>query len=244
MTITYKIYDALRKCEIWRSRIFLLFLIFIFATTQGSSQTFHATKARYMRVMSNEWETICLPFNVDVRSDDDFTLYKFHSVDDDKAIFEPYPVGTIIHTGTPCLIHKEGTLHLSIVRDNTDVHPIETNDYRIGAWSMKGTYDKKTVNDNKSFYVSENYVCQKQNDSPLTIKPFCAWFECEDTQSTGSKMLQISIIENGTLNVHDITSDDTSNYEIYNVVGRRTQSLRKGVNIIVSDKGAKKIFIK
>ena len=244
MTDTYKIYDALRKCKIWRGRIFLLFLIFIFAAKQGASQNFHTTKARYTRVMENEWESICLPFNVDIRSNDDFTLYKFHLVDGDKAIFEPYPVGTVVLAGTPCLIHKEGSLHLSIVRDDTDVHPIETNDYHIGAWAMKGTYGKKTVNDNNSFYVSRNYVCRKQDGSSLTVKPFNAWLECEYPQSSDAKMLQISILENGTLSVHGITSDNISDYGIYNIVGHRTQSLRKGINIIVSDKGAKKIFIK
>lgn len=244
MTDTYKIYDALRKCKIWRGRIFLLFLIFIFAAKQGASQNFRTTKARYMRVMENEWETICLPFNVDVRSDDDFTLYKFNSIDNGKAIFEPYPIGTVVLAGTPCLIRKKGNPYLSIVRDNTDVHPIGTNDYRIGVWSMKGTYDKRTVNDDNSFYVSSNNVCRKQEDASMTIKPFCAWLECEDLQSIGTQMIQIGILGDGTLNVQSIMSSNNCNYGIYNAVGNRTQSLRKGVNIIVSDKGTKKIFIK
>jgi hypothetical protein len=78
----------------------------------------------------------------------------------------------------------------------------------------------------------------------MTIKPFCAWLECEDLQSIGIQMIQIGILGDGTLNVQSIMSSNNCNYGIYNAVGNRTQSLRKGVNIIVSDKGAKKIFIK
>ena len=119
----------------------------------------------------------------------------------------------------------------------------EKKEYSQYGWSTKGTFTGESIENDNSFYIAKNKLWHKTAGSPLIIKPFSsAWFEVDDTYF--SRSFNIGIVD---ISYNDIPSTIMNNDDytkIYDLVGRQRQSFSKGVNIIVTDKGTKKIWIK
>lgn len=220
----------------------LLFFVILHSFICAKAEDFYSYKCCYSRHMANEWGTICLPFNLEILENDDFTIYKLKYISDATVLFEPYTIGTTIYAGTPCLIHKDGDLHLKIIRNKQQIKLSEINEYSQYGWSIKGTFTGETIENDNSFYMAKNKLWHKTAESPLIIKPFCAWFEVGDTYS--SRSFNIGIAETSCIDIPSTIMNNDDYTKIYDLIGRQKQTFSKGVNIIVTNKGSKKIWIK
>jgi len=228
-----------------RRYLFKLFLSFFFLynCANATAEDFYSCKCSYSRNMANEWGTICLPFDVEIFEEDDFTIYKLKYVSGTTVLFEPYTVGTIVYAGTPCLIHKDGDLHLKIIRDKQQIKLSETNEYSQYGWSIKGTFTGEIIEFDNSFYMAKNKLWHKTAGNPLIIRPFSAWLEADD-DSYFSRSFNIGIVDMFYSGIPSTETDIDDYTKIYDFVGRQRQTFSKGINIIVTNKGTKKIWIK
>lgn len=225
-------------------RVLCFSLLFIGCVNSIFAIDFFSSKAIYTRTMTNEWGTLCLPFDVHVRGEDSYTLYKLKSVSDDTVIFEPYSIGDMVAAGTPCLIHKEGSLELRIVQDSLLVNPNDVNSYSEGEWRAKGTFVKQSVENDGAYYMAKNKLWLKSQGSPLTVKPFCAWFEVEQQGQARLRSYNIGLYVDNTNRIDRTFTCPDDYFMIYDVSGRPLPSLRTGINIVVTAHGTKKILIK
>lgn len=220
------------------------FLLFIGYILQVYAIDFYASKIVFTKTMPNEWGTICLPFDIIIKGTEDFTLYKLNSFSENSVFFEAYPIGSTIYAGTPCLIHKEGDLNLRIEEEKQQINLQSFNNYSVNGWSVLGTFSGTIVENDNSYYMAKNKIWHKTVESDLTIRPFCAWFETDNNLQSSARSFSIGILSPSSSDIYTINKDDSEFQKTFCVIGYPTQSLRKGINIVLTEQGSKKIFIK
>lgn len=101
----------------------------------------------------------------------------------------------------------------------------------VSPTTFKGTYEATNVAAGKGYYISSNGSFYSDG---ATVRPFRAYF---DGAVAGVKSFNVLIDSaNGLIDITDQLSEDA----IYSLQGIRTQSAKKGVNII----GGKKVYVK
>lgn len=182
-----------------------------------------ATKAtvNYTRTVSDEWGTICLPF--ELTSDENIQYYAYESMTADELNVKAVET---VAAGTPAVFKATtpGTLNWS--SDNVAKAAINNGD-------MTGTYE--TLTDQTGMYfIAQNKFWYAE--VPITIGSFRAYFP---TSAKGAS-LRINVIDpNG---IQKLEMDENGNIkEVFNLQGQHIAAPIKGqVNII----NGKKVIVK
>jgi len=215
-----------------------------------NSGKFVSAYASYTHEMTNEWGTLCIPFNCNRVDGETFELYKPKSYTKTAMILEKH-TGVIINN-TPYIIkatgskNSNGKYQITITDgDKEIVEPKTVTGETVYGLTMKGTYEKiNKVSDSQTdvYFIAQNKFWKA--DDAITITPFHAWLE--GGLAVNAKALNIFVDEDGELtSIGSIENGQfTESNEagaVYNLNGQRLAEPQKGqINII----NGRKVFVK
>ena len=181
----------------------------------------------------NNWNTLCLPFEWTIP--DDFTnVYTYDSYDDGTIYFNKVTSETV-SAGTPCLIEASDTqITLSAIANIYNASPSTSENFKgnyIPGASMDGKYGVAWSNKDSQWAFIKG-------SSSSTAKAFSAYFDPSAYLQFPSPSL--SIVIGGTTNIEKVQNVEKENGEIYNLMGTKMTTVRKGIYI----KNGKKYIVK
>ena len=199
------------------------------------------------------WGTLCVPFAIDLSQEAECDFYRLTGIDAaNKCItLESYEEG-IIPAGTPVLFKmKEGKTSLSLSASNAEIITApkagtNTDVNLVGSFTKIGGKDNLglagtdyIIGKNKFWLVSE-----LDGDNRVGIKPMRAYIHPTNVSQARATMLSIGKGDGTTAidNLNAISND--ANAEYYDVNGRRTNGLQKGLNIVKRGSKTYKIMVK
>ena len=216
---------------------------------------FAAKAASYNRDIpkGSTWGTLCLPFAIDQSKETECKFYRLTGIDNDKdcITLESCEEGKI-PAGTPVLFKmNEGVQKLEISAQNADLvkEPVagtNTDVNLVGSFTKIGGKDNQglagtdyIIGKNKFWRVSD-----LDDGNRVGIKPMRAYIHPATTSQARATMLSIGKGDGTTAidNLNAISND--ANAEYYDVNGRRTNGLQKGLNIVKRGSKTYKIMVK
>ncbi len=216
------------------------------ASFSSDVESFTAKNASYSRSASNQWGTLCLPFQI-MNKYDGVTFYELSKVDKSKQLlyFEPT---TTIGAGTPVIYKVEeadatsNKYELSINESNVQVKNEPTTVATDAGWTLNGTF-RELANLNASegqylYYIASNKFWQ---GTDTTIPAYRAWFTTtDDLGDVASQAPFRIVIDDGTEGINIIEQEDGSIKVRYDLTGRKLTKRLKGLMI----ENGKVIFVK
>ena len=166
----------------------------------------------------NHWGTLCLPFEFK-NSYDGVTFYQLSSVTETSMKFTPIE-GTIA-AGTPVAFKLDEPGELNIAESNVTVVADPTT-AGISNWTMKGTFQRKTL-DGIYYVYNDKYYCGDN----ITVKPYRGWFET--SAPTNGALFRIEIEEEQSLQF--VEQEDGTVMATFDLQGRKLDNARKGLVI-------------
>lgn len=201
----------------------------------------------------NNWGTLCLPFDYTVAdaTSAGLSIYEFTDASSEAVTVTHKTEGTVKY-GTPVLFKKTGegegtalTLSATSTKMGFDQGVIDN----ISGLQLWGTFEPKDVT--SGYYLDakdgklhsiETY-CSEKSKASLPIPAYRAYFA--GNVSPSGAPLRINIDDDEATAIAAISALTEGKAEIYDMNGRRIQSLQKGVNIVKYGNGiTKKVIIK
>ena len=194
---------------------------------------FTATTATYTRAMSNEWGTICLPY--DVSSSSTAKYYTVSAIENKALVVSE--VATLT-AGTPGLVQKVSGDAITATATNVPVSA--TIAAPSGSVEMYGVYETTRVEDPNAYYIKDNKFWQCNNYF------FCGAFRAYFTASgAGSNSFSIVTDNDDPTAIAFAEADNDAAVAIYSTDGTRLGTLQKGVNIVKLANGkTQKVVVK
>ena len=199
------------------------------------------------------WGTLCLPFAIDLSQEAECDFYRLTGIDAaNKCItLESYEEG-IIPAGTPVLFKmKEGKTSLSLSASNAEIITApkagtDSNVTLVGSFTKIGGKDNQGLAENDYIIGKDKFwrVSELDGDNRVGIKPMRAYIHPTNVSQARATMLSIGKGDGTTAidNLNAISND--ANAEYYDVNGRRTNGLQKGLNIVKRGSKTYKIMVK
>ena len=222
-------------------------------------EPFAAKAASYSRTMKagTIWATLCLPFAIAQSQETGCKFYSLTGIDNDNdcITLESYEEGAEIPAGTPVLFKiNEGVPELEISAQNADlvIKPVAGTNKEVnlvGSFTKIGGKDNQGLTDtdyiigkDKFWLVSE--LKKDGNSKGVGIKPMRAYIHPTTASQARAAMLSIGKGDGTTVidNLNAISND--ANAEYYDAIGRRTNGLQKGLNIVKRGSKTYKIMVK
>ena len=199
------------------------------------------------------WGTLCLPFAIDLSQEAECKFYSLTGIDADKECItlESYEEG-IIPAGTPVLFKmKEGKTSLSLSASNAEIITApkagtNTDVNLVGSFTKIGGKDNQGLAENDYIIGKDKFwrVYDLNDGKGVGIKPMRAYIHPTNVSQARAAMLSIGNGDGTTAidNLNAISND--ANAEYYDVNGRRTNGLQKGLNIVKRGSKTYKIMVK
>ena len=222
-------------------------------------EPFAAKAASYSRTINagTTWATLCLPFAIAQSQETGCKFYSLTGIDNDNdcITLESYEEGAEIPAGTPVLFKiNEGVPELEISAQNADlvIKPVAGTNKEVnlvGSFTKIGGKDNQGLTDtdyiigkDKFWLVSE--LKKDGNSKGVGIKPMRAYIHPTTASQARAAMLSIGKGDGTTVidNLNAISND--ANAEYYDAIGRRTNGLQKGLNIVKRGSKTYKIMVK
>ena len=199
------------------------------------------------------WGTLCLPFAIAQSQVAECDFYRLTGIDAaNKCITLESYEGTEIPAGTPVLFKmKEGETSLRLSASNTEITTAPkagtaSNVSLVGSFTKIGGKDNQGLAEN-DYIIGKNkfwLVSELDGDNRVGIKPMRAYIHPTNVSQARATMLSIGKGDGTTAidNLNAISND--ANAEYYDVNGRRTNGLQKGLNIVKRGSKTYKIMVK
>ena len=218
-------------------------------------EPFATKNAFYIRVIpeGSTWGTLCLPFAIDQSQETECKFYSLTGIDNDNdcITLEGCEEGKI-PAGTPVLFkmnENEQTLNIFVQNAVIVTKPKAGTNTDV---NLVGSFTKIGGNDNQGL-AETDYIIGKDkfwrvsdlNDGRgVGIKPMRAYIHPANEYLARAAMLSIGKGDGTTAidNLNAISND--ANAEYYDVNGRRTNGLQKGLNIVKRGSKTYKIMVK
>ena len=206
-----------------------------------------ANDVSYSRAMSNEWGTLCLPF--EIKSDQDATckFYELKEVKETEIVLTEMTGN--IPAGTPVLVRRnaEGT-DISLNATNAAITVAPAAGSSANGFSLVGRFtasdalpaDNYIISNNKFWRVSD--LTSKEGVTDVKVGPFRAYLQSSGVQNV--RMMSLSIGDDDTTAIDVLNAADEGEAEIYDLNGHRLQGLQKGMNIVKRGNKTTKVIIK
>lgn len=200
----------------------------------------------YERSVSNEWATLCLPFEYSVTENASYKFYDFAGIEGDILTITPITSGTIA-AGTSVIVNAgdNSTIRIKATSAKTVSQPVYDSSKST---RLKGYFEPEiitAVNDyfiaNNKFYRASDYSA---NGKGVRINPYRAYIFVNITgDAKYAPVLNIEV-DGETTSVNSVfdSLDDASEY--YDASGRRLDNLQKGFNIVKRGNKTIKVIIK
>ena len=204
-----------------------------------------ANAVSYGRTMTNQWGTLCLPFEI---KSDQYATCKFYEL---KEVKETEIVLTEvtgnIPAGTPVLVRRntEGT-NISLNATNTAITVAPAASSSANGFSLVGRFTASGALPQDSYIISNNKfwrVSDLTSDvTDVKVGPFRAYLQSNGVQNV--RMMSLSIGDDDTTAIDVLNAADEGEAEIYDLNGHRLQGLQKGMNIVKRGNKTTKVIIK
>ena len=199
----------------------------------------NASNISYSRTLTSEWGSLCLPIDIDLDHNADFTAYSLNSLSDDMVELTELS-GTLV-ANTPVIIRRKINVdNLNVSASGTIAANLSSSDSPSHNLKLIGTYYKKifTSADTDCFVLKGDKlmnpakVLELSSAKTVGIKPYRAYMTIADGMEGSSAKAYSLCIDSETTDIdilHDISTD---NAEYYDLSGRRVGNLQKGINIV------------
>ena len=199
----------------------------------------NASNISYSRTLTSEWGSLCLPIDIDLDHNADFTAYSLNSLSDDMVELTELS-GTLV-ANTPVIIRRKiNADNLNVSASGTITANLSSSDSPSHDLKLIGTYCKKifTSADTDCFVLKGDKlmnpakVLELSSAKTVGIKPYRAYMTIADGMEGSSAKAYSLCIDSETTDIdilHDISTD---NAEYYDLSGRRVGNLQKGINIV------------
>lgn len=207
-----------------------------------------ANAVSYGRTMTNQWGTLCLPFEI---KSDQYATCKFYEL---KEVKETEIVLTEvtgnIPAGTPVLVRRttEST-DISLNATDAAVTTAPAAGSTADGLSLVGRFtasealsaDSYIISNNKFWRVSD--LTSKEDVTDVKVGAFRAYLQADVIQN--ARMMSLSIGGDDTTGIVETLNDLTDgDAEYYDLGGKRQTDLQRGVNIVKRNGKTMKIIIK
>ena len=203
----------------------------------------------------SKWGTLCVPFAIDLSQVKECKFYRLTGIDNvnDCITLESYEDGAEIPAGTPVLFKmNEGETLLSLSASNTEIATAPKKAGTDSDVNLVGSFTKIGGKDNQGL-AKTDYIIGKDKfwlvseldgGNRVGIKPMRAYIHPATASHARAAMLSIGKGDGTTAidNLNAISND--ANAEYYDVNGRRTNGLQKGLNIVKRGSKTYKIMVK
>ena len=199
------------------------------------------------------WGTLCLPFAIDQSQETGCKFYRFTGIDaaNECITLESCEEG-IIPAGTPVLFKmNEGQQTLSISAKDADLvkEPVagtNTDINLVGSFTKIGGKDNQGLDKTDYIIGKDKFwrVSDLNDGKGVGIKPMRAYIHPATASHARVAILSIGKGDGTTAidNLNAISNDADAEY--YDVNGRRTNGLQKGLNIVKRGSKTYKIMVK
>ena len=199
----------------------------------------NASNISYSRTLTSEWGSLCLPIDIDLDHNADFTAYSLNRLSDDMVELTKFS-GTLA-ANTPVIIRRKiNADNLNVSASGTITANLSSSDSPSHELKLIGTYCKKifTSADTDCFVLKGDKLMNPAKVLELSlaktvgIKPYRAYMTFADSVEGSSAKAYSLCIDSETTDIdilHDISTD---NAEYYDLSGRRVGNLQKGINIV------------
>lgn len=204
-----------------------------------------ANAVSYGRTMTNQWGTLCLPFEI---KSDQYATCKFYEL---KEVKETEIVLTEvtgnIPAGTPVLVRRttEST-DISLNATDAAVTTAPAASSTANGFSLVGRFTASGALPQDSYIISNNKfwrVSDLTSDvTDVKVGPFRAYLQSSGVQNV--RMMSLSIGDDDTTAIDVLNAADEGEAEIYDLNGHRLQGLQKGMNIVKRGNKTTKVIIK
>ena len=206
-----------------------------------------ANAVSYGRTMTNQWGTLCLPFEI---KSDQYATCKFYEL---KEVKETEIVLTEvtgnIPAGTPVLVRRttEST-DISLNATDAAVTTAPAASSSANGFSLVGRFTASEALSADSYIISNNKFWRVSNLTPkegvtdVKVGPFRAYLQSNGVQNV--RMMSLSIGGDDTTAIDVLNAADEGEAEIYDLNGHRLQGLQKGMNIVKRGNKTTKVIIK
>lgn len=199
----------------------------------------NASNISYSRTLTSEWGSLCLPIDIDLDHNADFTAYSLNRLSDDMV--ELTKLSGTLAANTPVIIRRKiNAENLNVSASGTITANLSSSDSPSHELKLIGTYCKKifTSADTDCFVLKGDKLMNPAKVLELSlaktvgIKPYRAYMTFADSVEGSSAKAYSLCIDSETTDIdilHDISTD---NAEYYDLSGRRVGNLQKGINIV------------
>lgn len=211
----------------------------------------NASNISYSRTLTSEWGSLCLPIDIDLDHNADFTAYSLNRLSDDMVELTELS-GTLV-ANTPVIIRRKiNAENLNVSASGTITANLSSSDSPSHDLKLIGTYCKKifTSADTDCFVLKGDKlmnpakVLELSSAKTVGIKPYRAYMTFADSMEGSSAKAYSLCIDSETTDIdilHDISTD---NAEYYDLSGRRVGNLQKGINIVKRGGKTIKVIVK
>ena len=197
--------------------------------------------------MTSNWGTLCLPFAVETANTDS-KFYEIKGVNNDVITLSQLD-GTIA-AGTPVLVYSENGLNISASEVAVVKAPIEGAE--VKGWQLVGSFAETEVPDDdyiiskNKFWLTSDLKSYSSVVKAVKTKGLRAYLKSgSDSSAAKAHVLGFAIDdEDETTAIDAIDGLTEGTAEIYDIQGRRTDRLQKGLNIVKMGSVTKKIMVK
>ena len=207
-----------------------------------------ANAVSYSRTMSNEWGTLCLPF--EIKSDQDATckFYELKEVKETEIVLTE--VSGNIPAGTPVLVRRNAEdTNISLNATNAAITVAPAAGSSANVHSLVGRFTASEALPENSYIISNNKfwlvsdLTSKEGVTDVKVGPFRAYLQSSGVQNV--KMMSLSIGSDDTTGIVETLNDFTDgDAEFYDLNGKRQTDLQRGVNIVKRNGKTMKVIIK
>ena len=199
----------------------------------------NASNISYSRTLTSEWGSLCLPIDIDLDHNADFTAYSLNRLSDDMVELTKL-FGTLA-ANTPVIIRRKiNADNLNVSASGTITANLSSSDSPSHELKLIGTYCKKifTSADTDCFVLKGDKLMNPAKVLELSlaktvgIKPYRAYMTFADSVEGSSAKAYSLCIDSETTDIDIIHDISTDNAEYYDLSGRRVGNLQKGINIV------------
>ena len=199
----------------------------------------NASNISYSRTLTSEWGSLCLPIDIDLDHNADFTAYSLNRLSDDMV--ELTKLSGTLAANTPVIIRRKiNAEKLNVSASGTITANLSSSDSPSHELKLIGTYCKKifTSADTDCFVLKGDKLMNPAKVLELSlaktvgIKPYRAYMTFADSVEGSSAKAYSLCIDSETTDIDIIHDISTDNAEYYDLSGRRVSNLQKGINIV------------
>ena len=199
----------------------------------------NASNISYSRTLTSEWGSLCLPIDIDLDHNADFTAYSLNRLSDDMV--ELTKLSGTLAANTPVIIRRKiNADNLNVSASGTITANLSSSDSPSHELKLIGTYCKKifTSADTDCFVLKGDKLMNPAKVLELSfaktvgIKPYRAYMTFVDSVEGSSAKAYSLCIDSETTDIDIIHDISTDNAEYYDLSGRRVGNLQKGINIV------------